>query len=57
MTDFTEKEPFCPPHLSAALKRPTLNRVIGRLSPSKKIGFICFNESPLKMMKNVFVSC
>ena len=25
-----------------------------RLSPSKKIVFICFNESPLKLMKNVF---
>ena len=24
------------------------------LSPSKKICFICFNESPLKVMKNVF---
>ena len=24
------------------------------LSPSKKILFICFNENPLKMMKNVF---
>ena len=22
------------------------------LSPSKKVAFICFNESPLKMMKN-----
>ena len=24
------------------------------LSSSKKVGFICFNESPLKMMKNNF---
>ena len=24
------------------------------LSPSKKICFICLNESPFKMMKNVF---
>ena len=24
------------------------------LSPSKKIGLICFNESPLKMVKNAF---
>ena len=24
------------------------------LSPSKKIIFICFNESPLKVMKNTF---
>ena len=24
------------------------------LSPSKKFRFICFNESPLKMMKNAF---
>ena len=24
------------------------------LSPSKKNWFICFNESPLKMMKNAF---
>ena len=24
------------------------------LSPSKKVVFLCFNESPLKMMKNVF---
>ena len=24
------------------------------LSPSKKILFICFNESPLKIMKNAF---
>ena len=27
-----------------------------RLSPSKKIGFIGFNESSLKMMKNFFIS-
>ena len=26
------------------------------LSPSKKVGFICFNESPLRMMDNVFLS-
>ena len=25
-----------------------------RLSPSKKICVICFNESPLKVMKNAF---
>ena len=25
------------------------------LSPSKKICFICFNKSPLKMMKNAFI--
>ena len=24
------------------------------LPPSKKVGFICLNESPLKMMKNAF---
>ena len=24
------------------------------LSPSKKVFFICFNDSPLKMMKNAF---
>ena len=24
------------------------------LSPSKKVGFVCFNESPLKMIKNAF---
>ena len=24
------------------------------LSPSKKVCFICFNESPIKMMKNAF---
>ena len=28
-----------------------------RLSPSKKVSSICYNESPLKMMKNVFISC
>ena len=26
----------------------------GRLSPSEKICFICFNESPLNMIKNAF---
>ena len=26
----------------------------GRLSPFKKSCFICFNENPLKMMKNTF---
>ena len=26
------------------------------LSPSKKICFVCFNESPLKLMKNAFYS-
>ena len=26
----------------------------GKISPSKKNLFICFNESPLKMMKNAF---
>ena len=26
-----------------------------RLSPSKKIVFVCFNKSPFKMMKNVFL--
>ena len=25
-----------------------------RLSPSKKVGFVCFNESHLKMIKNAF---
>ena len=25
------------------------------LSPSKKVNFICFNKSPLKMIKNVFL--
>ena len=28
-----------------------------RLSSSKKVSSICYNESPLKMMKNVFISC
>ena len=23
-------------------------------SPSKKVGFVCFNESPLKVIKNAF---
>ena len=27
-----------------------------RLS-SKKVVFICFNESPLKLIENVFISC
>ena len=26
-----------------------------RLSPSKNVGFICFNESPSKMMKMLFI--
>ena len=25
------------------------------LAPSKKVGFACFNESPLKMIKNAFL--
>ena len=24
------------------------------ISPSKKVGFICFNENPVQMMKNAF---
>ena len=26
------------------------------LSPSKKVGFVCFNESPIKMMNNALCS-
>ena len=31
-------------------------RVKVGLSPSKKVSLICFNESPLKMINNVFIS-
>ena len=32
----------------------TTSTIKVRLSPSKKNCFICFDESPLKMMKNAF---
>ena len=35
-------------------KNNTYNNIKVGLSPSKKNYFICFNESPLKMMKNAF---
>ena len=54
------------PHLTELLSRqflensPKITKLSGdiylkaRLPPSKKNFFICFNESPLKLMKNVF---
>ena len=32
----------------------TLNFLYFELLPFKKFGFICFNETPLKIMKNAF---
>ena len=31
-----------------------LNAIEFELSSSKKVGFICFNENPLKVVKNAF---
>ena len=51
------KNIFFTEHLRAIASARALvikNRIKVGLSPSKKNCFICFNESPLKMMKNAF---
>ena len=41
---------------AAVIERNNLQQTVLKvgLSPSKKIGLICFNESPLKMVQNAF---
>ena len=31
-----------------------LREFLAQISPSKKVGFACFNERPLKMINNAF---